>query len=59
MIADISLCRGTDCNRKQSCVRFLTEPKDKFQAWLIESVAIPEPSVCRFFAESYEDVTSK
>lgn len=48
-MADISLCKGTNCPRKESCLRFTQPPKDKWQAWMIMSVSIPDPNVCRFF----------
>jgi len=58
-IPDICLCKGTGCNRKQSCVRFLAEPKAKNQAWIVEAVAIPVKSECGFFAQTIEEVVSK
>lgn len=58
-IPDMSLCVGTGCNKKESCVRFLTPSKEKYQAWLVIDVAVPDRGNCKFYAGSFEDVLSK
>lgn len=56
---DLSKCSGKDCAKKELCVRYLHPARSKFQAWLVEAVAIPVKSECVFFAETIEEVVSK
>lgn len=54
-MADISLCKGTDCPRKEQCLRFTQPPLPKYQAYLIMCVSVPNPAKeCRFFWDNSE-----
>lgn len=46
---DISKCPGTDCPRKEECLRFTMPERVKFQSWIFMKVSIPDPTKCRFF----------
>lgn len=52
---DIVLCRGTDCKRKESCVRFTQPPKAKHQAYLLMSVSIKDIDNCKFFIKGEDN----
>lgn len=54
-MADISLCKGTDCLRKDSCLRHTQEPLLKYQSWLVMQVSIKEVDKCRFFINNEEN----
>lgn len=35
-MADITMCRGTDCPLKQNCYRFMAKPSEYWQSYFIE-----------------------
>lgn len=45
----ISKCTGEGCAKKETCVRFTSPAAAKYQPWMIERVAIPDKSKCRFY----------
>jgi len=46
---DISKCEGTDCKKKETCIRFTQPAKAKNQAFMLMKVAIPDTDKCRFY----------
>lgn len=55
-MSDISLCHGTDCLKRDTCLRFTQPARAKWQSYLIMKVSIPDPDkACRFFIENKLD----
>lgn len=52
---DIVKCEGTDCKRKESCERFVSEPLPKFQAYLCMPVACKDLTNCKWYIEDKQD----
>ena len=48
---DIVKCEGTDCKRKESCERFVSELLPKFQAYLCMPVACKDLVNCKWYVE--------
>lgn len=44
-------CEGTDCKRKESCERFVSEPLPRYQAYLCMPVSVKIVDECRWYIE--------
>ena len=55
---DIVKCEGTDCKRKESCERFVSEPLPKFQAYLCMPVSVKIVDECRWYLEETLDTSN-
>ena len=53
-----SKCRGTDCTKRDSCLRYTVQALPKYQPWLVQIVSVPDTNKCRFYIEKSLDTTS-
>ena len=49
-----SKCLGTDCLKRDSCLRFTVPPLAKYQPWLVQIVSVPDTSKCKYFIDNGE-----
>ena len=49
-----SKCQGTDCLKRDSCLRFTVPPLVKYQPWLVQIVSVPDTKACKFFIDNGE-----
>ena len=49
-------CTGDGCLKKESCIRFFSEPAEKYQPWFTEEVSIPDKKKCGFYTETLEQL---
>lgn len=47
-MVDLVKCPGTNCLKKDNCVRFLKPARPFWQAYLTMEISIPVVSSCRF-----------
>lgn len=48
---DLTKCQGTDCKKRDMCLRFTIESLPKYQSYLCMVASIKVVSECRFFIE--------
>lgn len=48
---DIAKCKGIDCARRDTCIRFTMPERPKYQNWIFMLVAIKDTNTCRFYWE--------
>lgn len=58
-MVDLTKCHGTNCLRRESCVRYTHPPREKYQSYLVEDVAIPDVEKCRFFSVDIDGISGK
>lgn len=46
---DITMCRGKDCPKKDSCYRFTAKPNEWRQSYFLESPIDLEKNVCKHY----------
>lgn len=49
---DIAKCKGTDCARRETCLRYTMPERPKYQNWIFMAVAIKDTTKCRFHWEN-------
>jgi hypothetical protein len=42
-------CAGTDCKKRDTCVRFTCVPKPKYQSYLLIGINIKDVDNCKFY----------
>lgn len=53
---DIAKCQGTDCARRDTCLRYTMPERHKYQNWIFMKVAIPDPIKCKFHWEIVDEL---
>lgn len=53
-MSDYSKCYGVSCDKRNSCIRYTSEARPKWQAYIIQQVSVPDTSKCRFFISNEE-----
>lgn len=53
-MADISLGHGTDCLKRDSCLRYTQAPRIKWQSYLVMSVSVKDVELCKYFISNEE-----
>lgn len=53
-MSDYSKCHGVKCGKRDSCIRYTSEARPKWQAYIIQQVSVPDTSKCRFFINNEE-----
>lgn len=48
MTSDICMCRGEDCDMRESCYRYIVSPNDKWQTYF-EETPLEKDSSCKYY----------
>lgn len=49
---DLTKCLGTDCKKRESCLRFTIKSLPKYQSYLCMVASIKVVEECKFFIEN-------
>lgn len=58
-MSDLSKCHGTDCSRKEHCLRFTSIARPIWQAYLCMQVSIKDVELCKWFVANNIDNEEK